>query len=135
MEHRDANGRFMPGHGVRSPGRPAMPIEVKRAQRYNEQLTDQDWDTVVTTLFDKAREGQRWAIELVLAYGMGRPKQILEMRNTTAALVVQLVNVLASIGQDADSFFQNALDTVLEVSGELGTGEDGDNGDGSNADQ
>lgn len=77
---RDERGHFLPGHGVRSPGRPKR--EVERAildgltsALSQEEITQLIKDAVILAKEQKSARGIVAVLALVAGYGIGTPVQ------------------------------------------------------------
>src|SRR4051812_29970704 len=77
------NGHFHNGHDPRrgpggaKPGAGAKPKEVTELRR--ELFSPETIRTAFAKLMDAVERGDSWAIELTLAYGLGKPKQGVEL--------------------------------------------------------
>ena len=75
MEHdRDTQGRFNPGTSGNPIGRPPG-IKDKRVS-IREELLGPILPEAIEKLHAAVKEGERWAIEMVVAYSMPKPKPV-----------------------------------------------------------
>ena len=75
MEHeRDLRGRYSPGTSGNPGGRPHG-IKDKRVS-IREQLLGPILPEAIEKLHAAVKEGERWAIELVVTYSMPKPKPV-----------------------------------------------------------
>ena len=73
-QERDTQGRFTPGTSGNPSGRPTG-IKDKRVS-IREQLLGPILPEAVEKLHAAVREGERWAIELVVTYSLPKPKPV-----------------------------------------------------------
>ncbi len=75
MEHeRDSRGRFPPGISGNPAGRPPG-IKDKRVTT-REQWLGPILPEAIEKLHAAVKEGERWAVEMVIAYSMPKPKPV-----------------------------------------------------------
>ena len=79
MTQRDSTGRFVPGHGVKSPGNPRN----RAAQRFRallvESVSEDDFKEAINKLVKAAGEGKPWAIKELLDRLLGKAQQSVEL--------------------------------------------------------
>ena len=73
-QDRDAQGRFTPGTSGNPSGRPPG-IKDKRVS-VREQMLGPILPEAIEKLHAAVKEGERWAIELVVTYSMPKPKPV-----------------------------------------------------------
>lgn len=81
---RDAHGRFMPGHGVRSPGNPSVRRLGEMQAAVRRAVTPEALEQVLARLIESATAGDVAAARLVLERALGRvpdgpPGEVLDM--------------------------------------------------------
>ena len=74
IEQRDSSGRFTPGTSGNPTGRPTG-IKDKRVSA-REELLGPLLPEAVEKLHAAVKEGERWAIELVVTYSIPKPKSV-----------------------------------------------------------
>lgn len=98
MADRDANGRFVKGHGSPGPGRPPRAIEEKvlaaivKAFASNGELDA----NLIEPWKKETKKGNSELIKLALAYLIGSPEQVLRLRGDGAngEIVIDLVRTV-----------------------------------------
>ena len=73
-QERDSRGRYSPGSSGNPTGRPPGIKDTRVSTR--EQLLGPILPEAIENLHAAVREGERWAIELVVTYSMPKPKPI-----------------------------------------------------------
>ena len=72
---RDGAGRFLRGHGIRSPGNPRLRRLGALQEAVAEAITPAELTTVVQRLRDQALDGDTQAARLLLERCLGRPRE------------------------------------------------------------
>lgn len=98
MAERDAKGRFIKGHSVKSPGRKAQPAEFKKAC---EELTLSALEVLKTIMLDDTQTASARikAAEIILDRAYGKPYQ--------AVQVDQLDTVVRIVDEDPEGEMYN----------------------------
>lgn len=71
MADRDKQGRLLPGHSVKSPGRPNRMTEDAYLRVLSEAVSAEDWREVVTRAVNQAKAGDARAREWLTRYLVG----------------------------------------------------------------
>lgn len=72
MEGRDEQGRFQPGHGIKSPGRPRRSVEVEYLRALSDEVTIDDWKDIVAAAKEQAKAGDAKAREWLASFVIGK---------------------------------------------------------------
>ncbi len=76
MMGRDAKGRFIKGHGVKSPGRPSLAVELPVVEGIKAAASAETVARVLEKLAALALEGNVRAAGVYLAYTIGKPVEM-----------------------------------------------------------
>jgi hypothetical protein len=68
---RDNKGRLLPGHGVKSPGRPNRVTETAYLRGLSEAVSLEDWREIVTRAVEQAKTGDARARDWLTRYLLG----------------------------------------------------------------
>jgi len=98
---RDEMGRFLTGHGVRSPGRPRRVAEAEIHAALDAAMPPAE---VIERVAQAVRAREPWAIQLWLAYRWGRPVERVDadVYGVGVGLLGLLQDVHASLPQAED---------------------------------
>ena len=92
MTNRDSSGRFISGHGVKSPGRPRREFEEKYVLALTSRTTAEDWQLIIDRAIADAKRGDWRARQWLADYIIGKPVQQLDIDTTNKILEVQYIN-------------------------------------------
>ena len=76
---RNAKGQFVKGAAPKSPGRPSAAAERQLAELIKATVTPDKVQKAIEKLFSLAMRGNIKAMELYLAYGVGKPAEKLQL--------------------------------------------------------
>lgn len=93
-QQRDEKGRFIKGHGVKSPGRPPAEKEAHYLDILKSELTPDRWGAIIRRAIVDAVQGDGRAREWLGNYAMGRAPHIINLSAHDAALLSDLLNLL-----------------------------------------
>jgi len=72
---RDASGRFLPGHAIKSPGRPRKAVEERYLCILSQRVTPEVFAKIVDKAAEQALEGDAKAREWLSWYLIGKPTE------------------------------------------------------------
>lgn len=98
MAERDAKGRFIKGHSVKSPGRKAQPAEFKKAC---EELTLSALEVLKTIMLDDTQTASARikAAEIILDRAYGKPYQSIDLGDLDKTVTVTFADELKEYGK------------------------------------
>lgn len=107
MGDRDSNGRFLPSHNIKSPGRPPRAVEEKvlaavvKAFASNGNLDI----NLIEPWTKQTRRGSSELIKLAMAYLVGSPEQVVKLRGEgpNGEIVIDLVRQVIGEARDHSS--------------------------------
>lgn len=80
---RDASGRFLPGHSVKSPGRPRKAVEERYLCILSQRVSPEVFAKIVDKAAEQALEGDAKAREWLSWYLIGKPSEYVNADLTT----------------------------------------------------
>jgi len=61
------------------PGRPRRPVEEKRLKELRKVVTSAEWLEILGVVLRLAKRGEKWAIEFLASYLIGKPAQSIDL--------------------------------------------------------
>lgn len=62
-----------------SPGRPRRSIEEKRLKELRRKVTTAEWNEIIDKVIALAKRGEKWAVEFLAGYLIGKPAQTVDV--------------------------------------------------------
>jgi hypothetical protein len=118
---RDENGRFLPGHAIKSPGRPPVRLERAYMDNLRERLTLDKWIKIINRAITDAIKGDRYAREWLSNYAIGRPPYNLQISASDAATLKEILMLLDTQNIPAGDLFAALLEEIAASSQEVVT--------------
>ena len=97
---KDEGGKFLPGNPG-GPGRPARPVDERFVERLRECVTDQDIDDIILETVKRAKRGEWRARRFLWEYGVGKPRQMVELTGNDMPIMRLLALWLTGEDQEA----------------------------------
>jgi len=94
-----ADGRFAQGNAG-GPGRPPRPADERWVERLKAVVTDEDIDEIILEAVRRAKLGQWRARDFLWSYGIGKPRQMVEVSG--GDMPMMRLFLLWLQGKDAD---------------------------------
>lgn len=107
------SGKFVKGNPG-SPGRPKKETERVYLDVLKSELTPALFAQIVRRAVNDAKNGGSEARRWLSDYALGRPPQIVELRNVDMLLIAQTIETLTEAGYDAASVFEDLIVAAAE---------------------
>lgn len=75
MVLRDKQGRFIKGQTGNPKGRPRRAIEERYLRRLRRAVNSEEWDAILEKVKSEAKKGEKWAVEFLAHYLIGKPTE------------------------------------------------------------
>lgn len=116
MDRDPKTQRFLPGNKA-SVGHKSRASDLAYHDAIREIATPEHVGNVIKRLYVDAMRGKHAAAQLYLAYAVGQPKQILELRPPQTLKLAQIIAIFDERGMDVDPFLDSLLNQIMGIEG------------------